>query len=62
MIKTENFTLRGKDFVHTWSDRGMVIVREDGTEYDDAIDLVRMGHRYVETQVPIEQPEEETIE
>ena len=42
---------------HTWSDAGMKIRQETGAVYDDAIDVAE--HQYTETDVPVEEENEE---
>ena len=62
MLNTENITIDGNDFVHTWSDLGMYILQTDTQiEYEEAYDLVAYPHTYEETDHPIEE-EEPTIE
>jgi hypothetical protein len=62
MIKTENLTINGKDFVKTYSDLGMMVER-DGVRYSEAIDPAEFGRQYIETDEPIEKEEiEEAVE
>ena len=53
MIKTENMTINGKEFVRTYSDAGMMVER-DGVRYSEAIDPAEFGREYTETDEPIE--------
>ena len=53
MIKTENLTINGKEFVRTYSDSGMMVER-DGVMYSEAIDPADSGRTYTETDEPIE--------
>lgn len=55
MIKTEYLELNGQPFTKTYSTDGFKI-RKIGTDeiYDEAIDLVRMGYSYEETDIKIE--------
>ena len=53
MIKTENMTINGKDFVRTYSDAGMMVER-DGVRYSEAIDPAEFNRVYTETDAPIE--------
>lgn len=53
MIKTEVVTINGRQFVHTYSDDGVMIER-DGIEYDEAYDPIDTGRTYTETDIPIE--------
>ena len=52
MLKTQNLTINGKEYIKTWSDGGMLIER-DGVRYESAIDPAEMGRLYVETDEPI---------
>jgi hypothetical protein len=62
MIKTENLTINGKDFVKTYSDAGMMVER-DGVRYSEAIDPAEFGRQYIETDEPIEKEEiEDAVE
>ena len=53
MIKTENMTINGKEFVRTYSDAGMMVER-DGVRYAEAIDPAEFNRVYTETDEPIE--------
>lgn len=55
MIKTETYTIDGRDFVRTYSDKGMKI--HGGmpeADYDEACDPADLGRTYTETDIPIE--------
>ena len=52
MIVTENLTINQKHFVRTFSDSGMMILR-DGVLYDEAYDLAELGCRYEESRIPM---------
>ena len=52
MIKTQNLTINGKEYIKTWSDAGKLIER-DGAKYEDAIDPAELGRVYTETDEPI---------
>ena len=52
MLKTENVTYSGKEYIRTWSDIGMMIER-DGVLYEEAVDPADSGRTYTETDVPI---------
>lgn len=54
MIVTENITINGKEYLHTFSDSGMHIER-DGVMYSDAIDPIHSDRTYTETDVPTEE-------
>ena len=58
MIKTETITIKGKQFMHTYSTAGCYIER-DGERYADAIDPLDSGRTYTETDIPIEIEEED---
>lgn len=69
MIITENINIRGKEYVKTYSDAGMMIARE-GKKYSVAIEPIRFVRQYTETDKPIPtrkpaepiQPQEEATE
>lgn len=55
MIKTENITISGHDFVRSYSDNGYYI--HGGSpegDYAEAIDPAELGRTYTETNIPIE--------
>ena len=52
MVKSEIVTIRGKDYIRTWSDENLMIER-DGALYEKAIDPVDSGRTYTETDQPI---------
>lgn len=54
MIVREIITINGKDFLHTYSDSGMLIER-DGVMYSDAIDPIESGRTYTESSMSIEE-------
>lgn len=56
MIVTENLTINGRDFVKTYSDKGMMVERE-GVRYSEAIDPAEFGRQYIETDEPVEKEE-----
>lgn len=56
MIIKENLTINGRDFVKTYSDKGMMVER-DGVRYSEAIDPAEFGREYTETDEPIEKEE-----
>ena len=58
MIKTETITIKGKQFMHTYSTVGCYIER-DGERYADAIDPLYSGRMYAETDIPIKTEEED---
>lgn len=49
MIKTETMTIRGKEFIRTYSDSGRYVVR-DGVEYAEASDPASLGRTYTESE------------
>jgi hypothetical protein len=61
-IHTEQLTINGVQFIHTYSDDGMLIHggMPEG-DYDDVYDPVSTGRTYTETNIPIP-PIEETVE
>lgn len=58
MIVTENLTVGGRDFVKTYSDKGMMVERE-GVRYSEAIDPAEFGRQYIETDEPVEKEDAE---
>ena len=48
MIKTENLTIGGREFIRTYSDMGFMVER-DGLRYGEAIDPAEFGRTYTET-------------
>lgn len=60
MIATENITIGGRELVRTYSDADLMI-KQVGTEivYTEAVDPVGSGRAYIETDIVIEQTEEE---
>lgn len=48
MIKTENITINGMEYIRTWSDDNKMIER-DGELYEEAIDPIDSGRTYTET-------------
>ena len=55
MIATETFEINGRQFIRTYSDRGMMIhggVPE--ADYSEACDPASFGRTYTETDIPIE--------
>lgn len=65
MLRYEYDTTRsdGKKLYRAYSDQGMKI-RKDGTEevYNEAVDVEDSGFTYIETDMPIEDREELTVE
>lgn len=62
MIRTETITIGEKQFIRTYSDRGMMIhggVPE--ADYSEAIDPAELGRTYTETDIPIEGDTAEAI-
>lgn len=58
MIIRENLTIKGRDFVKTYSFDGFMIERE-GIRYAEALDPAEFGRQYIETDEPIEKVEED---
>lgn len=58
MIVQEKTTINGAEFLHTFSDAGMMLLQvETGTLYGDAIDVIPCKYTYEETDTPIESEE-----
>jgi hypothetical protein len=66
MIKTENVTIGGKQFIRTYSDKGMMIHGgSPEADYSEALDPAELGRTYTETDIPVEGDEataEEIVE
>lgn len=55
MIKTETFYIGEKEFVRTWSDRGMMIHGgSPEADYEVAEDPAELNRTYTETDIPVE--------
>ena len=55
MIVTETFEINGRQFVRTYSDRGLMIhggVPEG--DYSEACDPAEFGRTYTETDIPVD--------
>ena len=52
MLKTENMTINGVEYVRTWSDQNLMLER-NGILYEEAIDPVANCRTYTETDHPI---------
>lgn len=60
MIVQERTTINGTDFLHTYSDSGMMLLQvETGTIYSDAIDVIPCKYTYTETDTAIEEEDHE---
>lgn len=60
MIVKTTKEINGITYDYTYSDAGMMIER-NGARYSEALDPLNSGREYVETDEPIEIPEEEPI-
>lgn len=63
MIQTEILTIGDKQYIRTYSDRGMMI--HGGfpeADYTEAVDPAELGRTYTETDIPIEHDEAEAEE
>lgn len=55
MIKTETITIGTKQFIRTYSDKGMMIHGgSPEADYSEALDPAELGRTYTETTTPIE--------
>lgn len=63
MIITETFTVHDKEFIRTYSDKGVKIHGgfPEG-DYAEAVDPAELGRAYTETDIPIEEDDEPTAE
>lgn len=56
MIKTEPVTVGGKQFIRTYSDKGMMVHGgSPEADYSEALDPAELGRTYTETETPIEE-------
>lgn len=60
MVVTEFYRTRedGVNLYHTYSDADKTLIRNDGVEYDEAIDIEGAGYTYTESENDIFIPEE----
>lgn len=58
MITQEEVILKGKTFLHTYSDKYVIKQVETDTEYDEAYDIIPCQYTYEETdkELPQEEP------
>lgn len=61
MVVTELVKINNKEFKHTYSDKGMKIMREN-VLYDEAYDPVGFLRKYEETDKAVGEEEEEVIQ
>lgn len=55
MIAQEHFLVGERDFIRTYSDRGMMIHGgSPEADYDEATDPAELGRTYTETEIPID--------
>lgn len=56
MVKTEFYMTRsdGVNLYRTYSDLGKMLVRNDGVEYGEAVDVENSGYTYTEGDYPVE--------
>lgn len=55
MIIQEHFDVNGRDFIRTYSDRGMMIHGgSPESDYAEALDPAELGRTYTETDIPID--------
>lgn len=59
MITQETLELNGKQYLHTYSDTYMIMQIETGAVYADAMDIIPCEYTYVETDIELENHEEE---
>jgi hypothetical protein len=57
MIVKENLMINKRDFIRTYSDKGMMVERDE-VMYSEAVDPAEFGREYIETDIPIEGEEE----
>lgn len=62
MIIQEHFSVSGRDFIKSYSDRGVMIHGgEPEGDYCDACDPAEYGRTYTETEITIETEPEEAL-
>lgn len=61
MIVQVTKEINGVEYMYTYSDSGMKIVR-DGVEYDEAIDPIDSNRTYTESETPRAEAETEATE
>lgn len=56
MVKTEFYMTRsdGVSLYRTYSDQGRMLIRNDGVEYGEAVDVENSGYTYTEGDYPVE--------
>lgn len=56
MVKTEFYMTRsdGVNLYRTYSDQGRMLIRNDGVEYGEAVDVENSGYTYTESDYPVE--------
>lgn len=55
MIRTETITIGEKQFIRTYSDKGMMIHGgSPEADYSEALDPAELGRTYTETDIPVE--------
>lgn len=63
MIIKENLIIKDRNFIRRYSDKNLKIRQiETGVLYDEAIDVEDSNYTYEETDIPIEDEDEATIE
>lgn len=56
MVKTETITIGQKQFIRTYSDKGMMIHGgSPEADYSEALDPAELGRTYTETDIPIDE-------
>ena len=55
MVKTEFYMNRSDGVIlyRTYSDQGRTIIRNDGVEYGEAVDVENSGYTYIEGDYPV---------
>lgn len=56
MVRTEFYMTRsdGANLYRTYSDQGRMLIRNDGVEYGEAVDVENSGYTYTEGNYPVE--------
>ena len=54
MIVSETFNKNGVELIERYSDEGKMLIRNDGVEFESAVDRVESSYTYMEADVSTE--------
>lgn len=60
MLITEEIEINNQKFIHNYSDNNKYIIRNDGIEYEDAIDLPESSYTYTESDKDLPKDDEQS--